>query len=52
MSSLANFVVAVETQDLAQEAQARLIGMGTIIFWFEKEILTKAQRKRAPMTQF
>ena len=28
MSSLANFVVAVETQDLAQEAQARLIENG------------------------
>ena len=30
MSSLANFVVAVETQDLAQEAQARLIGTGSL----------------------
>ena len=52
MSTLANFVVAVETQDLALEAQERLIENGYDNILVRGAISTKAQRKRVPMMQF
>ena len=52
LSSLVNFVVAVERHDLAQEAQNRLIENGMIIFWLKKAILAKGQKQKVLMMQF
>ena len=48
MSSLANFVVAVETDDLAQEAQARLIENGYDNILVKEGIINEGANKEGP----
>ena len=48
MSSLANFVVAVETDDLAQEAQARLIENGYDNILVKEGIINEGAKKEGP----